>query len=120
MHKNVFRRALFGIPLVAAAVLAAAPTAAQPGFDLFTIVTVKDEIVIALTDEDISALGGEDVGHIGRAIRTDGEITVWRYAVRKADDGELELAPLHRVSVLGHESLRVEPFTTPLRVVPLQ
>jgi hypothetical protein len=44
-------------------------------------------------------------------------VTLWQYAVRKAVDGELELAPLRRISVLKHDSLRVEPYATPLRVM---
>lgn len=114
------RRAVIGAPIAAAAATLV-PSAARAGgqSDLFRIVTVRDEIVIALTAKEIGVLGGGDVGHIGRALHSDGELTVWRYAVRKAGDGELEMAPLHRVSVLGHDSLRVEPFSTPLRVAPI-
>jgi len=99
-------------------------TAASSGFAqdkpaLFKIVTVKDEIVVALSAEESKKLGGNDVTHIGQALKAQGELTVWQYAVRKGKDGELEQAPRQRVSVLGHDSLRVEPYATPLRVVPL-
>ena len=86
---------------------------------LFKIVTVKDEIVVALTPEESKKLGGNDVTHIGQALKTQGELTVWQYAVRKAQDGELEQAPRQRVSLLGHDSLRVEPYASPLRVLPV-
>ncbi|WP_421592717.1 hypothetical protein [Shinella sp. M27] len=47
-------------------------------------------------------------------------MTVWRYAVRKAKEGELEQAPLKQISVQAEGTLRVEPYATPLRIVPLQ
>lgn len=80
---------------------------------------MKDQIVIALSAKDIETVGGNDVTHIGQAIKANGELTVWQYAVRKGTDGQLEQAPLKRVSLLGAESLRVEPYTASVRVVPL-
>ena len=87
---------------------------------LFKIVTVRDDIVVGLSPEEAKAIGGSDVTALGRAIKDKGELTVWQYAVRKAPDGQLEQAPLRRVSIIGHDSLRVEPYTTPLRVVAPQ
>jgi hypothetical protein len=86
---------------------------------LFKIVTAKDEIVVGLAGEDIRKIGGADVTAIGQALARSGELTLMRFAVRKAPDGELEQAPLHRVSILAHDSLRIEPYPTPLRIVPI-
>ncbi|MFL9825792.1 hypothetical protein [Rhodoplanes sp. SY1] len=83
---------------------------------LFKIVTVKDEIVIGLSDAELDALGGRDAGTVARALKTRGELTAWQYAVRKAATGELEQAPRQKVGLLAHESLRVEPYPTPLAV----
>lgn len=83
---------------------------------LFKIVTVRDEIVIGLTDAELDGLGGRDAGAVARALKTRGELTAWQYAVRKAATGELEQAPRQRVGLLAHESLRVEPYPTPLAV----
>lgn len=106
--------------LIAGALMTAASTGfAQDKTSLFKIVTVKDEVVVALSAEEIKKLGGNDVTHIGQALKTQGELTVWQYAVRKGQDGELEQAPRQRVSVLGHDSLRVEPYASPLRVLPV-
>ncbi|MDR2877442.1 MAG: hypothetical protein LBV36_05315 [Chromatiales bacterium] len=99
--------------------LASATGFAQEKTALFKVITVKDEIVIALSESDVANLGGGDVTHIGRALTGSGELTVWQYAVRKAADGELEQAPLKRISLIGHDSLRIEPYATPLRVVPM-
>lgn len=96
------------------------PALAQDSVSLFKVITVKDEIVIGLSEKDLGALGGEDAGFVGRALAANGELTAWQFAVRKAEDGELEQAPHHVVSILAHESLRIEPYATPLRVVPLQ
>lgn len=93
---------------------------AESAVSLFKIITVKDEIVIGLGPEDLAALGGDDAGLLGRAIRANGGLSAWQFAVRKGRDGELEQAPLRFVSILAHESLRIEPYTTPLRIVPVE
>lgn len=88
--------------------------AGQPGYAqeapaLFEVVTVSDTIVVALSAQDALDIGGEDITHIGQALVGRGELTVWRYAVRKGADGSLEQAPLNRVSLLHHDSLRIVP-----------
>lgn len=87
---------------------------------LFKIVTVRDDVVIGLAPDDIQALGAsnsEVVSAVGHALADRGELTAWQFAVRKGTDGALEYAPHQRVSLLGHDSLRVEPFPTSIRVV---
>ncbi len=93
-------------------------TSAQEPVSLFKIITVKDEIVVGLTPSEINELNGNDVSAIGKALAADGQLSLWQFAVRKGADGSLEEAPLRRVSILGHDSLRIEPYATPLRVVP--
>jgi len=85
---------------------------------LFKIITVKDEIVIGLSAEELGRLGGHDVGAVARALTSKGELTVWQYAVRKAANGDLQEAPLRQVALLANSSLRVEPYPTPLAVLP--
>lgn len=85
---------------------------------LFSFVSETDSIVAALTKEDAAL--GDDAGTIGQALRERGSLTVWRYAVRKAKDDELEQAPLAKISVQARGNLRVEPYGTPLRVVPVE
>lgn len=111
----------FPLSLVAGSLLVYA--AAAHGAEttpLFKIVTVKDEIVVGLSQQDATALGGSDVTAIGKALKGKGEVTLWRYAVRKGADGALEQAPVARVSILGNDSLRVEPYTTLLKIIPPQ
>lgn len=92
--------------------------AAEGAPKLFSVVTEKDKTVVALTKEDISL--GDDAAAIGNALRQRGSLTVWRYAVRKARDGELEQAPLAKISVPAAGTLRVQPYRTPPRVVPVE
>lgn len=92
--------------------------AASPSTKLFTFVSESDSIVAALTKEDAAL--GDDVGAIGKALRERGSLTVWRYAVRKAKDGELEQAPLATISIQAQGNRRVEVYRTPLRVVPVE
>lgn len=138
MPDIVRRRLVAGLAATAAVPVIAVPAAAQSATDirtldlgtlhaqaklpetsmttLFKIVTVKDEIVIGLSDAELDALGGRDAGTVARALKTRGELTAWQYAVRKAATGELEQAPRQKVGLLAHESLRVEPYPTPLAV----
>ncbi|ALA16832.1 MULTISPECIES: hypothetical protein [Chelatococcus] len=97
----------------------AVPVQAEDAVTLFRIVTVKDEIVVGVTDRDMDDVQGRDVSAVGRALAARGELTLWQFAVRKGPDGELEQAPLRRISILNHASLRVEPYASPLRVVPV-
>ncbi|MCZ7658185.1 MAG: hypothetical protein M5U07_10160 [Xanthobacteraceae bacterium] len=109
---------------VAALLLAAVPAAQAQTKDqpmtLFKIITVKDEIVIGLSESELAQIGGGDAGSVARALAGRGELTVWRYAVRKNAGGELAQAPLARVGLIAHSSLRVEPYATPLKVIPPQ
>lgn len=114
-HNRGFAR----IVLAAAFLSSFAPAfAAEQATKLFSFVSERESIVAALTKEDAAL--GDDAGAIGRALQERGSLTVWRYAVRKAKDGELEQAPLVKISVQAQGNLRVEPYGTPLRVVPAE
>ncbi len=87
---------------------------------LFKVVTEKDEIVIGLNAQELSKLSGEEknAGAVARALADRKELTVWQYAVRHGPNGELQNAPLRQVGLLAHNSLRVEPYSSPLPVLP--
>jgi predicted secreted protein len=104
--------------LAAAALLIAAPAFAQTkATSLFKIVSVKDEVVIGLSADELAALGGTDAGAVAKALAAKGTLTVWQYAVRKAANGDLEQAPRAKIGLIAHDSLRVEPYPTPLKVI---
>jgi hypothetical protein len=48
-----------------------------------------------------------------------GSMSAWQYAVRKSAGGDLEQAPLHKIGLIATDSLRVEPYATPLKVLPI-
>lgn len=106
---------------LAGAVAFGAPAAfaQDAGAKLFKIVSPKDEIVIGVTASD---LGGEgsDLAKLAGKLKTAGQLEVWRYAVRKADNGDLQQAPSGRVMLIYAETLRIEPYATPLKVLPPQ
>ncbi|QLA83871.1 hypothetical protein EXV95_19295 [Acidovorax sp. JMULE5] len=85
---------------------------------LFKIVTVKDDVIVAVPPDEAGAPRPEAAA-IGQALAAKGALTFWQYATRKAADGALEMAPRAKISVLAHDSLRVEPYTPAVRVVPL-
>ena len=107
-------------PTFAAAVLTATILAATaPAFaeTLFKIVTVKDEVIVGLSDAELKELGG-DAGAIAKAIASKGAVTLWQYAVTQGKDGERAVGPRARIGVLANNSLRVEPYQQPFKVLP--
>jgi len=108
-------RALAGAGLAAAWLALAQPAASET---LFKIVTVKDEIVVGLNDAELAEIGGKDAGALAKAIVAKGSLTLWQYAVQRSKEGALQQAPLRKIGVLANASLRVEPYTTPYKVVP--
>jgi hypothetical protein len=85
---------------------------------LFKIITVKDEIVIGLDADELGQIGGKDAGAVAKALAAKGQMTAWQYAVKKAANGDLQQAPLRQVGLLANASLRVEPYASPLAVLP--
>jgi hypothetical protein len=84
---------------------------------LFKVVTVKDEILIGLNDKELGEMGGDAAG-IAKALASKGSLGVWQYSVQQAKDGERQVAPLHKVGLMAHDSVRVEPYKQPFKVVP--
>jgi len=108
--------------LLASALLTISPPAFAQTRDnamttLFKIVSVKDEVVIGLSADELAVFGGNDAGAVAKALISKGALTVWQYAVRKAANGDLEQAPRQKIGVIAHDSLRVEPYATPLKVL---
>ncbi len=87
---------------------------------LFKVVTEKDEIIIGLNALELQAIGGSEknAGAVARALADKKTLTVWQYSVRKSPDGDLQVTPLHQVGLLANQSLRVEPYSSPLPVLP--
>lgn len=83
---------------------------------LFKVITAKDEIVIGIPHDEYKQMGWS-VGSVAATLVAKGSMSAWRYAVRKAGDGDLEMAPLSKVGLISAESLRIEPYNTPLNVV---
>ena len=119
MHMS--KRLLLGLGL---ATLIMESAVIQPAFaadkvSLFKIITAKDEIVIGIADDELAQLDGKNAGGIAKMLVAKGSLSVWQDAVHKSATGDLEQAPLHRIALLAAESLRVEPYATPLKVLPL-
>ena len=96
----------------------------QPAFaadkvSLFKVITAKDEIVIGIGEADLAQMEGRDAGGVAKALVAKGSMSVWQYAVRKSAGGDLEQSPLHKIGLIASDSLRVEPYATPLKVLPI-
>jgi hypothetical protein len=118
---HITKRLLLGLGLAG---LIMESTVVQPALaadtkvSLFKIITSRDEIVIGLPDEELAKMEG-NAGGIAKALVAKGSLSVWQYAVRKAANGDLEQTPLHKVGLIASDSLRVEPFATQLKVLPI-
>jgi len=104
---HISKRLLCGLGL---ATLIMESVVIQPAFaadkvSLFKVITAKDEIVIGISEGDL--------------LVAKGSMSVWRYAVHKSAGGDLEQAPLHKIGLIASDSLRVEPYATPLKVLPI-
>ena len=95
------------------------PALAADKVSLFKVITAKDEIVIGLPEGDLAQVDGKNAGGIAKMLVAKGSMSVWRYAVHKSASGDLEQAPLHKIGILASDSLRVEPYATPLKVLPI-
>jgi hypothetical protein len=115
------KRLLLGLGL---ATLIMESVVIQPAFaadkvSLFKIITAKDEIVIGIADDELAQLDGKNAGGIAKMLVAKGSMTVWQYAVHKSASGDLEQAPVHKIGLLASDALRVEPYATPLKVLPI-
>ena len=119
MHMS--KRLLFGLGLAALIMesVVIAPALAADKVSLFKVITQKDEIVIGISDDDLAQVDGKNAGGIAKMLVAKGSMSVWQYAVHKSASGDLEQAPLHKIGLLATDSLRVEPYATPLKVLPI-
>jgi hypothetical protein len=94
------------------------PALAADKISLFKVVTTRDEIVIGIPEDELAKMDG-NAGGVAKTLVARGTLNVWQYAVRKAANGDLEQTPLHKVGLIASDALRVEPFATQLKVLPI-
>jgi hypothetical protein len=118
---SIARRSLLAtaaLVIAASAAPAFAQTKDPAMTSLFKVISVKDDVTIGLSLDELTALGGNDAGAVAKALVAKGTLSVWQYAVRKAASGDLEQAPRAKIGLIAHDSLRVEPYASPLKVIP--
>jgi hypothetical protein len=107
--------------MLAALLLGLPPAFAQDAaaIKLFKMITAKDEVVIGVADQELRSLGPRpDIDNLAERLVSAGQISAWQYAVKKAADGSLVQAPLKRIAVFRNDTLRLEPYATPLQIIP--
>ena len=91
---------------------------AEDQVKLFKIISSKDEVVVGVTAAELLKFGGgPDLDKLARQLADAGQMTIWQYAVRKDPSGNLQQAPLKRIAVFKNDTLRIEPYASPLPVV---
>jgi hypothetical protein len=118
---HISKRLLLGLSASAFVIanLAVQPASAADKVSLFKIITVKDDIVIGIPDDELAQVDGKDAGGIAKMLMAKGSMSVWQYAVHKSATGDLEQAPLRKIGLIASDSLRVEPYASPLKVLPI-
>lgn len=113
------RSVLFGA--LAAATLfspSARAMAPLPPMTLFKVVGPRDEIFIGIPTADLQALGGGSHAEaLSRKVAADGQMTVWRYSVRRGPNGALVMAPVAQVGIFAAGIVRIEPYSTGYEVL---
>jgi hypothetical protein len=118
---HICKRLLLGLGLAS---LIMESVVIQPAFAadkvaLFKVITTKDEIVIGISEAELAQIEGQNAGGVAKMLVARGSMSAWQSAVRKSSSGDLEQAPLHKIGLIARDSLRVEPYATPLKVVPI-
>ena len=118
---HISKRLLLGLGLATLIMenIVIQPALAADKVSLFKVVTAKDEIVIGISEADLARMEGRNAGGVAKALVAKGSMSVWQYAVRKSAGGDLEQSPLHKIGLIANDSLRVEPYATPLKVRPI-
>jgi hypothetical protein len=120
-NMRISKRLLLGLGLASFLMesLLIQPALAADKVSLFKVITTKDEIVIGISEADLAQIEGQNAGGVAKALVAKGSMSVWQYAVRKSAGGDLEQSPLHKIGLIASDSLRVEPYATPLKVLPI-
>jgi hypothetical protein len=118
---QISNRLLLGLSAAALVMesLMVQPASAADKVSLFKIITIKDEIVIGIPDHELAQLDDKDAGGLARMLITKGSMSVWQYAAQKSAAGDLEERPLRKVGLIASDSLQVEPYASPLKVLPI-
>jgi len=105
---------------IAAVGLVHVPAWAQsgPAVKLFKLVSARDEIVVGVEASQLGAGSGPEVGRFASALADKGQLTVWQYASHKDASGALVQAPLRQVAIFKNDTVRIEPYSTPLPIQP--
>jgi hypothetical protein len=118
---HISKRLLLGLGLATLIMesVVSQPALAADKVSLFKVITARDEIVIGISDGELAQIEGRNAGGIAKMLVARGSMSAWQYAVRKSVAGDLEQAPLHKIGLIASDSLRVEPYATPLKVLPI-
>lgn len=99
--------------------IASHPAFAVSKVTLFKVVTPQNEIVIGLTRDELAKLEDKTADAVTKALNSAGQLQVWQYASRRGVSGELEEAPVRKVAVAADPDIRIEPYVTQLKVLPV-
>lgn len=104
LHRRQVLLAAVGLALPATA------SAADP-VTLFQVVGPRGNVIIGVTAQELESWGrGEPVTVVAERLIAMDTITVWQYAVGRAQDGPLRMQPRARIALLRNDAVRIEPY----------
>jgi len=117
------RRTLVALAMLVPAALAVRSVRAQgaaPSVQLFKVVSPRDEVIVGADAALLGAGSGPAVERLATQLGAKGQLTLWQYASSKDAGGALVQAPLRQIVVFKNDALRIEPYATPLPILPLK
>ncbi len=113
-------RTRLGAALAVSALLASGEVQAQQvsAEDLMAYTPRQKDVEVDMpTKADLAQMKGRTPEAVEKALRNVGTLQVWQYGVRRGISGEMEQAPVRKIAIADAPSTRIEPYTTPLKVV---
>jgi len=99
--------------------IASHPAFAVSKVVLFKVVTPQNEIVIGLSRDELRQMDGKTAEAVAKALSTSGALKVWQYGTRRGVSGAMEEAPVRKIGLTADATLRIEPYATQNKVVPI-
>lgn len=91
----------------------------DPPVTLFKVITAKDDVVVGVSKETLEAMGrGVPLDLFAAELQKRGQMSVWQYASTKNAQGQLVMSPLRRVNIIFSGTSRIEPYSSPLKIMP--
>ncbi len=71
------------------------------------------------TEAELAQMQCKTAEAVAKVLNESGELQVWQYEERTGRNGATEEAPVRKIAIAADPSTHIEPYATPLKVVPI-